>query len=817
MFKLMTAILALWLCYALNSVSAQVPNSKITGKILNENRIPVEGATVSLQKVNDSVIIRTQHTLVDGHFIFDAPAAGSYQVLVSSTGLLPAKSKIFEVNGSQVLVELPVITLLMENKLLQEVIITSKKPFLEHKIDRTTVNVDALISNAGTTALDVLEKSPGVAISQSGTISLHGKSGVAIYIDDKPTYLAGSDLENYLRSMPSALLDQIELMTNPPAKYDAAGVAGIINIKTKKNKIAGFNLGINMSLRQGHYSITNNSLDFNYRKQKVNVFGLFGYTLTNGFNDVDINRQYAYNGGQASGSFSQNSYIRTKGSGYNAMLGMDLYTSDQTTMGILFNGVIRSPNQNNYSKGLLLNTQSEQESSVISQNNEQAKFKNGSVNVNYKHDFNKKGEQISANVDYLAFATANDQLFINHNYDAAGLPSSQDQLNGVLPANIHIYTAKVDYSEPIGAGWQLESGIKTGYTNTDNRADYFNTIAGNVFPDYDKTNHFQYKEAINAGYVNMNKDFKKLSIQAGFRVENTQLHGHQLGNVQKADSSFNRSFTSIFPTLYLLYKLDTSGNHQLKLTYGRRIERPYYQDLNPFISPLDKYTFYIGNPYLLPSYSSNIEFGYSYKNRINITFNYINIRDRITETIEIKDGNYYDRPGNIGSTKLYDLNIDAGFEPAKWLSLQLSGDIWQIRQASAFYNGTLKNHSNNFSVQGFAQFKLNKSWILQTDGKYQGKQTDGQFFLAAKGRLNLSVSKKLSPSSTLKLSANDLLYTNINKGSIGALYLTNASFKTLTDSRAVILSLNMRFGKAVAGQRKHNQTGAGEEQDRVKH
>ena len=816
MFKLMTAILALWLCYALNSVSAQVLQGKITGKVFNENRIPVEGATVSLKRVTDSVILKNQQTLTDGHFIFDMPAAGVYQVLISSTGLLPAGSKIFEIMGSQASVDLPFITLFAENRHLKEVNITSKKAFLEHKIDRTIVNVDALISNAGTTAFEVLEKSPGVAIGQSGTVSLHGKSGVAIYIDDKPTYLSGSDLENYLRSMPSAMLDQIELMTNPPAKYDAAGVAGIINIKTKKNKVAGFNLGVNMSLRQGHYTTTNNSFDFNYRKHKVNVFGLFGYTLTNGFNAVDINRQYAYNEGLPSGSFIQHSYIRTKGSGYNAMLGVDLYTSDQTTMGVLFNGVIRSPNQSNYSNGLLLNTKSEQESSVISQNNEDAKFKNGSVNLNYKHNFSKQGEQISANVDYLAFATDNDQLFINHNYNAAGFPSSQDQLNGLLPANIHIYTAKVDYSKPVGAGWQLESGAKTGYTNTDNQASYFNTIEGNVIPDYDKTNHFKYREAINAGYINLNKDFKKLSIQAGFRVENTQLRGHQLGNVQKADSSFSRSFISLFPTLYLLYKLDTSGNHQLKLSYGRRIERPYYQDLNPFISPLDKYTFYIGNPYLLPSYSGNIEFGYSYKNRINVTFNYINIQNRITETIEIKEGNYYDRPGNIGSTKLYDLNIDAGFEPAKWLNLQLSGDLWQIRQASAFYNGTLKNQSNSFSIQGFAEFKLNKGWSLQTDGKYQGKQTDGQFFLAAKGRLNLAISKKLSPSSTLKLSANDLLYTNISKGAIGDLYLTNASFKTLTDSRAVVLSVNMRFGKSVAGQRKHNQTGAGEEQDRVK-
>jgi hypothetical protein len=809
------ALFAIGLCFAPNFLIAQTINGKISGKVADENGQPVEGATVSLIRLKDSVTVKYELAIENGSFNFSLNDTGLYRILISYIGKLSYKSGGIAVDVKHQLVNLNTITMQTSAKALNEVVVTSKKAFLEQKIDRTVVNVDSLISNAGTTALDVLEKSPGVAIDQAGQISFHGKSGVAIYVDDKPTYLSGSDLENYLRSMPSSTLSQIELMTNPPAKYDAAGTAGIINIKTKKTKVKGFNMGMSVGLRQSRYTATNNSMDFNYRKDKVNVFGTFAYTFSNSYNDIDINRSYFYNAGKPSGSFAQNSYVRTKSEGYNARLGMDFYSSQNTTIGVLFNGIIRSPDQFNNSKGQLFNAVGQPDSSIISQNKELGKFKNGSANLNYKHSFKKDGPEITANLDYLAFATDNSQTFLNQTQAITGTVSP-DQLNGNLPAAIHIYSVKADYSQPLAGGWKLESGVKSSYINTDNQANYFNIVNGNPITDDDKTNHFLYREAINAGYINFNKDFKRLSLQAGLRLENTDSRGHQLGNTQKPDSAFNRNYTGLFPTLYLLYKLDTLGDHQLKMTYGRRIERPYYQDLNPFISPLDRYTFYTGNPYLLPSYSGDIELGYIYKDRISITMTYTDIRDRSTETIEIRNGYYYSRPGNIGSTKLYDLNADASFDPASWFSLELSGDVWQIRQASAFYTGTLKSRNTSFSGQAILQFKLKKGWTLETDGKYQSKQADAQFTLAAKGRLNIAASKTLSARTTLKLSINDLLNTNINQGAINNLYQTNASFRTLKDSRAALLTLSMRFGNTVKDQRKHNQTGAGEESDRVK-
>lgn len=248
------AFLAIGLCFTPNFLIAQTINGTISGKVADANGRPVEGATVYLMRLKDSVTVKYKLTLKDGSFNIGINSAGTFCIKVTSIGLMPYQSGGITVDAQHLLISLNQITMQTSAQILKEVIVTSRKAFLEQKIDRTVVNVDALISNAGTTALDVLEKSPGVAIDQVGQISFHGKSGVTIYIDDKPTYLSGSDLENYLRSMPSSTLSQIELMTNPPAKYDAAGTAGIINIKTKKTKVKGFNLGLSLGLRQSRYT-----------------------------------------------------------------------------------------------------------------------------------------------------------------------------------------------------------------------------------------------------------------------------------------------------------------------------------------------------------------------------------------------------------------------------------------------------------------------------------------------------------------------------------------------------------------------------------
>lgn len=246
---------------------------KITGKIKDGgNQKIIDAANISLLKAKDSALVKVSVTDKDGNFVFENVKDDEYILMASSIGHIRTYSSIVRINPENVIASVGVLQLIPANKDLKEVIVTSKKPFIERKIDRTIVNVDASITNAGNTALEVLEKSPGVSVDKDGNISLKGKQGVVIYLDGRPSYLSGPDLANMLRNMTASQLEQIEIMTNPPAKYDAAGNSGVINIKTKKNKLFGYNGSINTGYTQGKYARFNESLNFNYRNKKINLF-----------------------------------------------------------------------------------------------------------------------------------------------------------------------------------------------------------------------------------------------------------------------------------------------------------------------------------------------------------------------------------------------------------------------------------------------------------------------------------------------------------------------------------------------------------------
>jgi hypothetical protein len=416
-FKII-AFLAVWINIALTFVQAQQLPSRIYGRVVDAEGKNIEFATVALLK--DSVLLKTTFTEKDGLFSFDKLGYGKYLIKVSVMGSSIYKTDTLVLTADRAVINLADIRIKAGATDLKEVNISGQKAFVERKIDRMVVNVDALISNAGTTALDVLSKSPGVNVDQNGAISLKGKNGVAIFIDDKPTYLSGADLENYLRSLPSSSLDQIELMTNPPARYDAAGNGGVINIKTKKTKTAGFNGGINLSLNQGELSRSNNSFNFNYRKDKINIFGNLSYNLNNSFTDLDLNRKYKNDDGSAKSYFNQNSYFRRHGNTFNLKTGLDYYASEKTTWGVVLTGMNRISKQVNNNTSNLSNASMQLDSVIRAENIDQIKYQNAGVNLNYRHKFNQAGRELTFDADYLLYRNNTDQTYYNFSY----LPST---------------------------------------------------------------------------------------------------------------------------------------------------------------------------------------------------------------------------------------------------------------------------------------------------------------------------------------------------------------------------------------------------------
>jgi hypothetical protein len=349
------------------------------------------------------------------------------------------------------------------------------------------------------------------------------------------------------------------------------------------------------------------------------------------------------------------------------------------------------------------------------------------VNLNYTYKLNEKGKEISANADYVGYNGATNQYLLNSIYNANNIFVSSTNLVSNLPSNIDIWAAKIDYLNPLKNGGRFESGVKSSIVNTNNVANFYDVINSQQKPNYDFSNNFTYKENINAAYVNYNFNHKKISFQTGLRFENTNIEGMQLGNPVRKDSSFTRTYNNLFPTVFMLYRLDSVGNHQMGLSVGRRINRPDYQSMNPFTYPLDRFTLYSGNPYLQPTFSQNIELSHTYKNRFTTAFEFTYVKDVISETIQQENGIFYSRPGNLGEQYAYSLSFNGAFNPVKWWVLQLYTEVTMNDFRSKIYGQQLNNKGTYWYLGPTNQFTINQKWSAELSGTYTTKVVVGQF------------------------------------------------------------------------------------------
>ncbi|MBC7937580.1 MAG: TonB-dependent receptor [Rhizobacter sp.] len=793
---------------------AQHPG-KVSGSIKDGgNQKIIDAATISLLKAKDSSIAKVALTDKGGNFIFENLKDGAYLVSATSIGHNKVYSSRFTISPTQKEFNLGVLQLVAADKNLKEVTVTSKKMLIERKIDKTVVNVDAAISNEGSTAMEVLEKSPGVTVDKDGNISLKGKQGVMIMLDGKPSYLTGPELANLLRSMPSNNLDQIEIMTNPSAKYDAAGNSGIINIKTKKNKQKGFNGSVNLAYGQGVYEKTNNSLNLNYRNGKFNLFANVSGNYRENFNKLTIKRKYKNEDKSLNAIFEQTSDEMRFNSNYNTKLGADFYAGKNTTIGIVLTGFTTPSSQGANNTSYLKSNLGVIDSIVTAASYEKSTWKNGAVNLNFRHQFDSAGKELTADLDYLTYHAHRDQHFTNTSYAPDWTLKNYDQLMGVLPSIISIYSGKIDYSHPLKSGLKIETGLKTSFVETDNTAGYFNITGNTRTPDYDKTNQFVYKENINAAYLNMNKQLKKWGLQAGLRAENTNYNGRQFGNPLRQDSSFKKSYTGLFPTMFVSYA--ANEKNQFGFSYGRRINRPDYEDLNPFLFFLDKYTYGSGNPFLKPSYAHSFEVSHTYNQFLTTTINYANTKNLFNETFEQKGYATIVKQGNFGSANSASISVSAQITVEKWWTAIVYTE-GNYNNYKGLLNGEYVNvKGGNFLINVNNQFKFKKGWSAELSGFYRTSGIEGQIIIKPMGQLNAGVQKQvLKNKGTLKLNIRDMLYTMRTNGEIN-FQRTEASFHQERDSRVVTLSIGYRFGKPIKGLQKRKTGGAGTEQNRVK-
>ncbi len=788
-YKLFIALVVF--CSFLFSANAQ--QSVIKGRVAG---VTEPGLIVNLLARKDSSFVKVAICDSAGRYELAGLKDGVYLLSIRQLGYLPYYSAAIQLNTIEREVSMPDIQLIPSANDLGEVSVVAKKPFVQRKIDRVVVNPDALISNAGSTSLEMLEKAPGVLVDINGNISLKGKSGVVVLIDDKPTYMSASDLANFLRSMPASSVDLIEIMTNPPAKFDASGNAGVINIRLKKNMVKGINGGVNLSYGQGRYMRTNNSFNLNYRVNKVNIFGNIGWNRNNTYQDLFLDRFYFTNTGVFNSGFKQNSYIKRGMTGQTARVGMDYYMNNKSTFGIVLSGFINPSTSTVNNTANVTDANDNLTSRVVAENPSEREWKNGGINLNYSYKPNNRGAELSANADYISYASIATQTLVNQVYDPSNSLIGSSTLSSSLPANINIQTLKVDYVTPLKTGGRFDAGVKTSFVDADNTANFYDVVNNVSTPNYQFSNSFIYKENINAVYANYSRDWKRLSLQLGFRMENTNISGHQLGNPVVSDSSFTRHYTNLFPTFYLLYRADTLQKHQWGLTVGRRINRPNYQDLNPFTYPLDRFTYYAGNPFLQPTFSYGVELSHTFKNMITTSVEYNVVNDLIQETNEQRNNIFYSRPGNFGRQIVYGIDLNATVKLSKWWTLQLYTEYKNLGYRSQIYGQQLDESKWYWSFAPTNQFVITPDLSAELSGSYQTRILVGQFLTIPVWQLRAGLSQRIMKGKgSVRLNVSDLLYTNQPGGDIRNITNAKANWKSFLDSRVLSLTFSYRFNK----------------------
>ena len=799
---------------AATTLSAQPlakPADKITLQVISDKHTALSHATVELLRGKDSVLVKAGITDSTGSVVFEQVNSGVYLFRVSMINYAVQHTALFQVPASEPGVQLQPVILQPATETLQGVTVSAKKPFIQQMPGKTIVNVEAAITNAGTTAMEVLEKSPGVTVDKDGNISLRGRSGIMIMIDNKPAYVSGTDLVNLLSGMNSSQIETIELITNPSSQFDAAGNAGIINIKTKKNKQKGFNGTVNSSFGHGRYYKTNHSLQLNYREGKWNYFLNYSTNANKGFTDMYALRTYYKEDRQTIESLlEQPSKIRGQGHNHTLRTGIDYFAGKKTTLGLGLNGMIFSRNNSVNNIASWINANGATDSVIHTQSIGRNKWKNAGINLNMRHSFAAL-QELTADIDYLTYDIHGYQAFQNN---LQGPGAYEEAFKGDLPSQINIVSAKADYRMQLAEQLNLESGWKSSHINTDNAADYFYKENNDWKEDLGKTNHFLYKENIHAAYTNAEKKTGRWTLQAGLRYEFTKYKANQLGNSQQKDSAFSRNYNSFFPSASI--QMEADSLNQFMFSAGRRIDRPAFQKLNPFLFIINKYTYQRGNSLIRPQYTWNLEMSHVFKNMLTTTIGYSITKDYFSQLfLSSDDGMVIYTEGNFSRMRNISAQVSAVVSPLSWWSFnaqatfnhkRIEGLLWQQYTASIA--------QANFSMNN--QFKFKKNWTAELSGFYITKnQNDIQEILEPTGQVSLGIAKQvLKNKGTLRLAARDIFWTQAMEG-LTDFKQADEYFKLKRDTRVVTIGFNYRFGKSFKSQVKRSGGGAGDEIERV--
>ncbi|MBD2767953.1 TonB-dependent receptor [Hymenobacter sp. BT664] len=796
-------LLSLWLTTPLLTLAQG--RAAVSGTVTSPSGAAVEFATVTLHRAADSVVVKTEFSDPRGAFQLDGAAGGRYRVSVAQVGFERYWSPVFELPTAGM--TLPTVTLTASAATaLKEVTVKARKPLFERQADRTVVNVADSPLSAGTTTLDVLGRSPGVTVDASDNLSLRGRQGLLVVIDGKRQPMTGSELADYLRALPAEQLQSIELITNPPAQYDAQGGAGVIAINLKKDQRQGTNGSVNASYGRGEYGKFTGGFALNHRHKKVNAYGNYAYTDRRGFVRLDFNRRYfATPQLPESRSVLANKQLSHLLS-HSGKLGLDIALSKRTLVGVALTGLASQTDADNTNDTQFFGANGERTDHYTGTAASDIDRPNGAVNLNLRHTFadSATAPSLTFDADYARYHTTR-LLALNTYYHEPARPATL--LSGDQRSKLSIGALKADFSWPLPHRARLETGVKVTQVTSDNNVAFYRSAGGPAVFDPLLSSQFSYRENVNAAYVNLRGTAPGMTLQAGLRAEQTNTRADLSG-----EDSRTRHYLQLFPSATVGRTLN--ARHALALAVARRIDRPSYAQLNPLRSYLDATSYSAGNRDLVAQTSYNVELTHTYRQKFSTALSYARTSQPLVLVVQPSpDGGrlVVNRTVNLTTQHFYSLTLTAPLELTKWWTLYANGVFYYSQYVGNLVGTNLNRGRAACNLTANSSFTLPNGWSADLNGLYESREVEGFQLTQARGQVAAGLQKNVwGKQGTLRVNVADIFYTTPIRATSTYDNFTETFYRGL-DNRVVTAAFTYRFGNSKVAAARKRAAGADDE------
>jgi len=756
------------------------------------------------------VAVKTEFASATGTFQLEAAAGERYLVSAVQLGYQRYWSPALVLPATGVV--LPAISLVpSQATVLKEVAVAGRKPLYERLVDRTVVNVADSPLSAGATTLDIVGRSPNVTVSSVNELALRGRAGLLVVVDGKRVPLTGNDLAEYLRALPAEQVQSIELITNPPASYDAQGGAGVIAINLKKDQRLGTNGSLNASYGRGRYGKAIAGGSLNYRRRNLNLYGTYAFTDRQYYTHLNFDRRFGATPTLPATRSDQYNYQYLKQLTHSAKVGLDLNLSKRTLLGVSATGLASNTTNETNGDALFYGEGNALINRIYSRAEQDVSRPNGSVNLNLRHAFadSATASVISADADYARYRNSRQLKLVTLNQDPALAPT---ELTGDQGSTLSIGTAKVDYSQPLPHRARLDAGAKVTQVVSDNDITFINRTG--ISPaDYaytlltDISQPFTYRENVNAAYVSLRGAVAKTTVQAGLRGEQTNI-GADLGDATVREQHYFQLFPSV------LVQRTLNKNNALALSAARRIDRPSYSQVNPLRVYLDATSYSSGNYNLMPQTSYNFEVSHTYKGKFTTALAYARVdRPFVIAQLPSPDGGrvVVNQYVNLSTQNFYTLNLTAPLELTKAWTLY-ANVLAYYDQYQGNLNGTALDRGRlSCNITANNSFVLPHGWTAELNGLYESRNVGGFQVIQPRGQVGAAVQKSFwNKQGTLRLNATDIFYTTPLRVTSTYDNFTE-TFYQRQDLRVFTAAFTYRFGNNKVAAARKRAAGAEEE------